>query len=299
MSSSERKPSYLRAAFWNVYNVTLLAGIGVAALATNEPWLLGVGVAAEALWLLFASDSKRLRRAVDAREAEQDRLQAVREMQEMAAQLPTDERRRVQQLGLRAAEIKSEVQRNRAIGGEFMQSQLDRLDALVGEFVHLSVTAHRCESYLARADAKQINRDREAQRKVVESSEDQETRRIARQNMEILEKRLATFDELGRFLARARGQMSLIENTLSLLRDQVVTMTTPDAMTSQLESLVASMEAIRDATRSVDAVVGLDFNLDAGAELGRSLGELEAIREAGPPADAGPASSRRRDRARS
>lgn len=252
----DRRPSYFKAAFANVYNLTLLSGVAVAAMATGEPWLLAVGAAAEALWLLFSTDNPRFKRAVDSRHSAADRLDAIRRMQEESARLPHQERLRVQLLGSKAAEVKAETMRNPRIAGDFLNAQLARLDDLVGEFVHLSVTANRSESYLARSDARQINRDREAQRKLIEATDDEGTRDIARQNHAILEKRLTIIGELEKFIARARGQMSLIENTISLLRDQVMTMAEPEALSVQLDTLVASVDAIRDATRQADAIVG-------------------------------------------
>jgi hypothetical protein len=278
MASDEdvKKPSYAWAAFANVYNLTALAGVTVAGLATGEAWLVGVGFAAEALWLLFVPDSARFRRAIDAQTADLRRVDAVRRMTEESAMLPSELRQRVQQLGTRAADVKAEVKRNPRISGAFMESQLGRLDALVGEFVHLSLTTFRAEAYIARSDSKQINRDREQQRKIIETTEDDGARAIAQQNREILEKRLKLIDELARFGQRARGQLSLIENTIALLRDQVMTMATPEALSTQLDEIITSVEALREATNEVDAMMGTP------APSGTSADD-RAAREAGAP----------------
>lgn len=250
------RPSYLRAAFANLYNLSLLGGVAAAAAVTGDWWLLGVGLSVEALWLLFAPDDRRFRRAVDARHGAERRLEEIRRMQEQIAFLPTDERARIQRLTTRAAEVRNEVQRNPRLGGDFLALQLERLEDLVTEFVHLAVTTSRALDYLARSDSKTINRQRDEHRRTMEQTTDEGTRAIAWQNREILEKRLAVIDELGRFAARAKGQMSLIENTIALLRDQIVTMATPEALSTQLDTLVASVEAIRDATREAERVVG-------------------------------------------
>ena len=45
-------PNYLKAAFVNAYNLSLLAGAAFASLATGD-WLIGVAAAGvEALWLI-------------------------------------------------------------------------------------------------------------------------------------------------------------------------------------------------------------------------------------------------------
>lgn len=278
MADGGAKPSYLRAAFANLYNLTLLGGLATASAVTGDWWLFGVGLAAEGLWLLFAPDDKRFRRAVDARHAQERKLEELKRLTEQTALLPANERARVQRLGAKAAEVKGEVQRNPRLGGDFMADQLRRIEELVAEFAHLAVTTWRAEEYLARSDAKAINRQREEHRKLESSAADEAARDIARQNREILEKRLAIIDELGRFGQRARGQMSLIENTIALLRDQVMTMATPEALSTQLDTVVASVEAIRDATREAEALV----SSSPLAEADRGL--AEALREAGAPA---------------
>ena len=256
MPDQPMRPSYLRVAFWNVYNVTSLAGIAAASLLTHEGWLLGMGLAAEALWLLLVPDNKRFQRAVNARFSAEQRLEAIRRTQEEARLLPSDERARVQNLGARAAEVKAECLRNPRLKSTFMDAQLDRLDELVAEYIHLAVTTVRCEGLLNRTDLRQLNRERDNWRKNMEAAPDDATKDIARQNMAVLEKRLAVNEELARFTMRARGQMSLIQNTISLMRDQVVTMATPETLTGQLDELVTSVEALRDATRDAEAIVG-------------------------------------------
>ena len=62
----ERIP-YHRYAFRNLYNYTLLAGVGAAALLTGQWWMLIFGGAAEALWMLFAPDSRLRNRRCGAR----------------------------------------------------------------------------------------------------------------------------------------------------------------------------------------------------------------------------------------
>lgn len=280
--SQPRKPSYFKAAFANVYNLSLLGGVTTAALATGEPWLFGVGALLEGLWLLFATDSKRLRRAVDAQHQDELRALALRNMRDETLVLPGPERARVARLGSTISDLKAEAKRNTSIAGDFMQLQLDRLDDLILEFVHLSVTSFGARAYVAKLDLKGLSREREQHRNIMESSQDLESRDLARKNMELLDKRLGVVEDLNRFAGRAGGQLSLIENTVGLLRDQIMTLATPEALTSQLDSLVASVDAIRDASKEAEALVGVGLST-SGAPF--SLPEPEALAEAAPPVE--------------
>jgi hypothetical protein len=249
------RPSYFKAAFWNVYNVTSLAGIGAAALLTTQPWLLAMGVAAETLWLLFAPDNKRFQRAINAQYQKERQIQQLLMVRDQVQFLPSPSRDKAQTLQVRADEIKVECRKNPKLQGEFMGAQLDKLDGLVAEYVHLAVVANRCQAYLAKTDAKRLIRERDQWQAAVERARDDTSRGIAEQNKAVLEKRLAINQQLALFTEHADGQMSLIENTVSLLRDQVMTMATPEALTGQLDELVTSVEAIGDSVRDAEAVV--------------------------------------------
>src|SRR5205823_9717778 len=54
--------TYFKYAFHNLYNYTLLAGVGAAALLTQNWWLAVVGGGLEALWMVFAPDSRAMRK---------------------------------------------------------------------------------------------------------------------------------------------------------------------------------------------------------------------------------------------
>ena len=53
--SGDTEPPYVRYAFLNPYNVSLLAGAGVTAAATGHWGIAVVAAASEALWMLFAA----------------------------------------------------------------------------------------------------------------------------------------------------------------------------------------------------------------------------------------------------
>jgi hypothetical protein len=50
--------------------------------------------------------------------------------------------------------------------------------------------------------------------------------------------------------------MHLIENTVRLLRDQALTMTSPDQLTEQLDDLMTGVEAVQQSARDAEALFG-------------------------------------------
>ena len=114
----------------------------------------------------------------------------------------------------------------------------------------------RCEAYITHSDTRQKSPGRRTPGSRPPSMpRTTSPRDLALQNIAILEKRLAIVEDLAKFITRARGQLSLIQNTVALLRDQVMTMTTPQALTAQLDELLMNIDAMRETTREINAVV--------------------------------------------
>jgi len=248
-------PSYFKAAFLNVYNLTLMAGAAVAALATGD-WAIAAGAAGvEALWLVFGPDFKPFQRAV--REAErQAKDKADRErVEKLMAELPEREWQRAKALDELRREIERDMQHNPSFQAILLQTELEKLSQLHQSFVTLSTGCVRAETYLQAVDMRDLDRQLQAQRMLAEKTTDDSVRELANKNAAVIEKRLLTIKDIQAFLARARGQMNLIENSVRLLRDQALTMTSPDQLTDQLDDLLLGVDAVQQTAKDAEALI--------------------------------------------
>ena len=103
--------------------------------------------------------------------------------------------------------------------------------------------------------------------RAVENAEDEKTKRIQQTNVEILKKRLASFDELERSVKLVEGQLQSIENFFGYLNDEIVTMSTPEKFSlpdfEQLSDSIAMTKQMLDATS--DSLGSLDaYNREMG-----------------------------------
>jgi hypothetical protein len=156
----EKRP-YLKYAFANPYNVSLLAGALAAAGLTLNPVLAIAAIGFEALWLLHAPDSKRLRHLLWDPRFEQFR-EALLE-QERAGRLQLvgeDDRARVQTLVARQKEIRRLASANPSFTGELLRAELLKTDRLVEAFIDMAVTCTRYEQYLDSVDLDALARER-------------------------------------------------------------------------------------------------------------------------------------------
>lgn len=252
---SDGPTNYLKAAFLNVYNLSLLAGAAVASAATGD-WLILAGAGAiEALWLVLGPDLKPFQRAV--REAErQAREKADRaRVDQLMAELPEREWQRAKALDELRREIERDMANNPSFQAILLQTELEKLKQLHLSFVKLAYGCRRAETYLQAVDLRELERQLKAQETLQEKMADESVRSLAQKNAAVLGKRLETIKEIEKFLARARGQMNLIENSVRLLRDQALTMTSPDQLTEQLDDLLTGVDAVAATVKESEALM--------------------------------------------
>ncbi|HEX2571801.1 MAG TPA: hypothetical protein VH877_19750 [Polyangia bacterium] len=253
----KKKVPYARYAFANPYNLSLLAGAAAVALGTGN-WMLGVAAAgAEAIWMLFAPDSRLLRKfwfdkkhAVLLEAAKEERLQAT------IANLPERDRGRCLTLREKVRQIDRLSEQNPAFTAELLRSELGKLSALADSFVEMSVTCTRYLEYLDTVDLDALERDVRRYAGIVDRApEGDEQRALALKNLEVLQRRRAKIAEIRKYVGTARAQLDLIENTFQLLADQIVTMRSPQELSGQLDNLLDGVEAVRQTTRETEKLL--------------------------------------------
>ncbi len=251
------QPSYLKAAFLNPYNLSLLGGAAAASLLTLNPLPILGALGLEALWLLWAPDSKRLRHLLwDPRFAKLREAIEAEERGRRIAVLPEHDRERVEALVARRKEIERLAAQNPTFTGELLRGELVKTDRLVDAFVEMALTCARYAAYLDSVDERALARDVERYAAEVRRGdpEDQRTE-ISQRNLAIVVKRQERMREIQRYMGVARGQLDLIENTFQLIADQIVTMQSPKELSGQLDELLEGVEAIKQSARDTEAML--------------------------------------------
>ncbi len=252
------EPNYLKAAFANVYNLSLLGGALAASFATDNYVLGAVALGAEALWMLFAPDLKLFKRRVErAHRAQADEKERGR-IAKLIETLPQDEWRRAHNLGELKMAIEADMQHNPSFQAILLQTEIDKLSQLHASFVSLASASVRAETYLSATDVADLKAQAQQQKAIADSVQDAPARELALKNVDVLKRRLETLEQIFAFVKRARGQMTLIENTVRLLRDQVLTMASPDQLNEQLDDLIIGVEAVQSSARDHELMLSRD-----------------------------------------
>ncbi len=244
-----RAPSYLKAAFWNPYNLSLLGGALSASVLSGEYVLGAVAVGLEAFWLIFGPDAHPFKRWVNRQEREEREKEDRARVAKLMESLPEREWARAHAIDELKREIERDMQTNPSFQAILLQTEIDKLEQLHMSFVSLATACVRAETYLSATDPRDLQKQIDVQGGVEKNAKDDTVRHIAKKNITVLEKRLETMKEIQNFLARARGQMNLIENTVRLLRDQVLTMASPAQLGEQLDDLLTGVDAIQQSAK--------------------------------------------------
>ena len=251
------KRSYLKAAFANPYNLSLLAGGLLASAVTLNPLLAIVTVGLEILWVVNAPGSKKLQEwlwnpAFDKEELE--RQQAERA--ERLKNLDEADRERVIDLLARQEEIHSLAAQNPSFTGELLRTELQKTNRLVEAFIEMANTCSRYDAYLDSIDLSELEKDRRRWENITRKQEhcDSETE-IAQKNLAVINKRFDKMKEIHHYLTVARGQLDLIENSFQLISDQIVTMQSPQELTGQLDELLDGVESIKQTAADTERLL--------------------------------------------
>ncbi len=251
----ERVP-YFKYAFHNIYNYTLLGGVAAASLLTQNWWLMVAGAGAEILWMVFGPDSTVLQRAVfDKVHAGKLAEEAKAQREALLASLPPYDQHRVTALEAQHQNILRLCSENRAMTGDLLRGEIEKLGALFGSYLDLLTSTHRYTLYLEKADLDTLERESRRYEQIAARSRDPSERELAEKNLVVMRKRREKLAEIRQFVMKARGQMELIENTFKLLGDQIITMRSPKELGGQLDELIDGVEAVRSTARETDALM--------------------------------------------
>lgn len=251
------KRSYVKKAFANPYNLSLLAGGLAASALTLNPLLAVITVGLEVLWITNAPGSKKLREWVwdpSFEAEEQAKEQAARA--EQLKNLTEGDRERVLQLIARQHEIDSLAAENPSFTGELLRTELTKTNRLVEAFIEMANTCSRYEAYLESISVTELERERRRWENIVKNQEKWSAETdIAGKNLAIILKRFEKMKEIRHYLMLARGQLDLIENSFQLIADQIVTMQSPQELTGQLDELLDGVESIKQTAADTERLL--------------------------------------------
>lgn len=262
---SKFNSSYAKEAIKEPVNFWGLAGFAVAAAYTQSVIPLLIALIFEVAYMLIVPNLPAYRQLVNRREKERLRALNKSNREKMAKAFTPREREAVEYLRWQ----KDKIQENyhKFTGARELPTNLRTLDQRWEDFVDLLDIYRRRKQHLKSINRQAVHNQLSQAFRAAESAEDEKTKRIQQTNVEILKRRLASFDELERSVKLVEGQLQSIENFFGYLNDEIVTMSTPEKFSlldfEQLSDSIAMTKQMLDATS--DSVGALDaYNREMG-----------------------------------
>ncbi|HLO01159.1 MAG TPA: hypothetical protein VK208_22065 [Pyrinomonadaceae bacterium] len=260
---------YLKEAFNEPLNFLGLVSFGVVGVytlaAAHDVTALAAALAGETVYLVTVPASSFYRRLVDRREKQ--RLMKLRDQQREASIKLFDPREREAVEYLRW--MKNQIYSNykKFTNAKQIPSNILSLDQRWEDFVDLLDVYRRRKHHLRSINRQAVQNQLVQAERAVEAARDDRERRIQQSNVEILKRRVAAFQDIERSVKLVEGQLQSIENFFGLVNDQVVTLPTPERVSSldfeQLSDSIAMTKQMLEETS--DTFAALDsHNRDMG-----------------------------------
>jgi hypothetical protein len=256
---------YLKEAFKEPINFWGMAGFAVAAAYVQDVTPLVAALATEAAYLATVPATTVYRRLVDRREKQ--RLLKLREQQREAQIKLFDPREREAVEYLRW--MKNQIYSNyrKFTGTKEIPHNIQSLDQRWEDFVDLLDVYRRRKHHLRSINKQLVQNQLVQAERSVAAARDEREKRIQQANVEILKRRVAAFIDIERSVKLVEGQLQSIENFFGLVNDQVVTLPTPERVSSldfeQLSDSIAMTKQMLEETS--DTFAALDHhNRDIG-----------------------------------
>src|SRR5436305_176103 len=247
---------YLKEAFEEPLNFWGMAGFAIAAAYVQDVTPLLAALAAEAVYLAVVPATPFYRRLVERREKE--RARKLRDAQREAAIKAFDPREREAVEYLRW--MKNQIYSNykKFTTSKQIPSNLQTLDQRWEDFVDLLDVYRRRKHHLRSINRQAVQNQLVQAERAVAAAKDDREKRIQQANVEILKRRVAAFNDIERSVKLVEGQLQSIENFFGLVNDQVVTLRTPERVSSlDFEQLSDSIQMTKQMLEETSDVMGV------------------------------------------
>ena len=247
---------YLKEAFKEPLNFWGMAGFAIAAAYVQDVTPLLAALAAEAVYLAVVPATPFYRRLVERREKE--RARKLRDAQREAAIKAFDPREREAVEYLRW--MKNQIYSNykKFTTSKQIPSNLQTLDQRWEDFVDLLDVYRRRKNHLRSINRQAVQNQLKQAEHSIQTATDDRQKRIQQANAEILKRRIAAFNDLERSVQMVEGQLQSIENFFGLVNDQVVTLPTPERVSSlHFEELSDSIAMTRQMLEETADTFGM------------------------------------------
>ncbi|MFQ3581004.1 MAG: hypothetical protein SNJ67_01590 [Chloracidobacterium sp.] len=259
-TSATSRINYVKEAAGEPYNIWTMV-LFLSAAAYTQDWTpLAAGAALEAAYLTVVPAMNAYRRLVERRAARHRQMLRRRQREELIRTLEPRDREMVEYLRFQKTKIYENYLKFTKL--EQLPESIQCLDTMWEQFVDLLDVYRRRKTHLRSVNRTAIqNQIIQVERQI--ATADAATRPLLEHNLDVLRRRLKTFEEIERSVRRVEAQLQAIENRFSLINDNIVTMTALDGTAAtdlNFDELLANIEITKQILEeSAPALSGLNL----------------------------------------
>jgi hypothetical protein len=206
---------------------------------------LAIGAAGEGLYLATMPATLAYRRLVDRRARQKELADRHRQRDQLITTFDPREREAVNYLSWMRKQIYENYQK--FTRGTLLPERIQTLDVFWESYVDMLDTYRRRKNHLRSTNLNQIRNQIQQTERSIAQAPDETTRRLFEQNLEFLQKRLQNYNGMETSMKRVEAQLQSIESFFQLVNDEVMTMQSPEQITSlDFDSLLSSIELTRE-----------------------------------------------------
>jgi len=258
MKTSAGIAEYLKRAFLHRWNLLLfLGGAAAAAISPFPDALIPLVLAAEVAYLGGLVSRPRFRDAIDAQvHQESQNQEGAGSLAEIVNSLLPPSRQRFDALRARCLEMKSIAQ---GVSGHTSSDDLSTpaLDRLLWIFLRLLVSQQWIDKFLRSTNEAEIAARVDEARKRLTSATDDRIKHSLEDSVAAQELRLQNFKKASENAEFVRLELDRIEAKIQALVESSVNRQDPDALSSQIEGVAASVQSTEAAIRELQQITGV------------------------------------------
>ncbi|MFY9553464.1 MAG: hypothetical protein WAV20_19400 [Blastocatellia bacterium] len=263
----------------NIWAIVIFVALAVFAataasdfgfLAWLAPWIpLAAGATAEALYLSTVPNTPGYRRLVDQRMRRRALADRNHRREDLVKTFDPREREAVEYLRW----MKNQIYQNykKFTGVTDLPERIETLEVYWESYVDLLDTYRRRKNHMRSINRQTIQNQIQQAERAIATAPDDDTRRLYQTHLDFLQKRMKTYDDIERSMKRVEAQLQSIESFFGLVNDQVITMPTPEHISSlDFESLLSSIELTKEILDETAPIMNqLDLAERSSSQSGR------------------------------
>ena len=264
--------SILRELIFNQYQAILAGGAAVASLLTLNPLPLLVWIGSE-LVLLPVLDSGPLRRLVARRKLALARANTEAERTRIRASLTPEHAERYEAMENLCKLIEANYQSLTGISQAYLAEQRQKLDVILQSGLSRLMALQRYERMPATRDPREIEEEiSHLQRELEHDDLPERAAAALRKNLELKQTLLASVSRVDDTVRTLLTELDSMESLLELLHQNSISLRDPQAISSELDTIVRQSEESERIVREMEALLRTDtvgFPVGTGSALPR------------------------------